>query len=102
MFNLYSTESYLLEAMQPGLITYYEYEIMYLLSSGLRSNYEGGSRIYVCAFVKPLVLPGCLPLFPTDLNDLSTNDSTPLLATVSDRVMEGPTGQIRRTRSLLI
>lgn len=102
MFDLYGTESHFLEAMQPGLITCCGYGMMYLSSSGLRSNYEGGSRIHVCAFVKPLVLQGCLPLFPTDLNDLSINDSTPLLATVSDRVMEGPTGQIRRMESLLI
>lgn len=76
--------------------------MIYLLLSELRSNYEGGSRIHVCAFVKPLVLPGCLPLFPTDLNNLLTKDFTPLLVTVSDRVMEGPTGQIRRMGSLLI
>ena len=38
---------------------------MYLLSSELRSNYKGESRIHVCAFAKPLVLPGYLPYFPT-------------------------------------
>ena len=39
--------------------------MMYLSSSGLRSNYEGESRIHVCALAKPLVSPGCLPHFPT-------------------------------------
>ena len=39
--------------------------MMYLSSSGLRSNYEGESRIHVSALAKPLVSPGCLPYFPT-------------------------------------
>ena len=39
--------------------------MMYLSSSGLRSNYEGESRIHVCAFAKPLVSQGCLSHFPT-------------------------------------
>ena len=40
--------------------------MMYLSSSGLRSNYEGESRIHVSALAKPLVSPGCLPHFPTN------------------------------------
>ena len=39
--------------------------MMYLSLSGLRSNYEGESRIHVCAFAKSLVSQGCLPDFPT-------------------------------------
>ena len=39
--------------------------MMYLSLSGLRSNYEGESRIHVCAFAKSVVSQGCLPHFPT-------------------------------------
>lgn len=43
------------------------YEIMYLSLSELRSNYEGESRIHVCALAKPLISPSCLPHFPTTI-----------------------------------
>ena len=46
------------------------YGMMYLSSSGLRSNYEGESRIHVCALAKPLVSPGCLPHFPTKVSSI--------------------------------
>lgn len=55
---------------------------MYLLLSELRSNYEGESRIYVCALAKPLVSPSCLPHFPTLLLIVSSPaGSTSLVST---------------------